>query len=54
MISSEGKISIIDDDSMLLYLCIIMPEVYLFKATHEKQTDNTNNCLWDCHLDATA
>lgn len=36
MINSEGKINIIDDDSMLLYLCIIMPEVYIFKASHEK------------------
>lgn len=36
MINSEGKINIIDDDSVLLYLCIIMPEVYTFKASHEK------------------
>lgn len=36
MINSEGKINIIDDDSMLLYLCITMPEVYILKASHEK------------------
>lgn len=47
MISSEGTIKITDDDSMLSYLCIIMPEVYIFKASHEKQADNTINYLWD-------
>lgn len=47
MINSKGKINIIDDDSVLLYLCIIMPEVYIFKASHEKQADPTINCLWD-------
>lgn len=47
MINSEEKINIIDDDSMLLYFCIIMPEVYILKASHEKQADNTINCLWD-------
>lgn len=30
------KINIIDDDSMLLYLCIVMPEVYILKASLEK------------------
>lgn len=47
MINSEGKINISYDDSMLLYLCIIMSEVYIFKASHEEQADNTINCLWD-------
>lgn len=50
MIKSEGKTNIIDDDSMLLYLSIIMPEVYIFKASHEKSTDNTINCLWDLSM----
>lgn len=45
MINSEGKINIIDDDRMLLYLGIIMPEVYIFKASHEKSADTTINCL---------